>query len=62
MQHYELLAAGERRPLVGELAFYVRYRKAFFGARGGGQADDLPAMMAFMQALQGMIHDDAAED
>jgi cytochrome c peroxidase len=62
MQHYELLAAGERRPLVGELAFYVRYRKAFFGARGGGRAEDLPAMMAFMQALQGTTHDDAAED
>ena len=40
MQHYELLAAGERRQLVGELAFYVRYRKAFFGAQGGGQAED----------------------
>lgn len=35
MNHYELLAAGERRPLVGKLAFYVRYRKAFFGTRGG---------------------------
>ena len=52
MQHYELLAAGERRPLVGELAFYVRYRKAFFGAQGGGQAEDIPAMLAFLQALQ----------
>ncbi len=57
MQHYELLAAGERRPLVGELAFYVRYRKAFFGAQGGGQAEDIPAMLAFMQALQGTKHD-----
>ena len=26
MHHYELLAAGERRPLVGKLAFYVRYK------------------------------------
>ncbi|WP_089936305.1 cytochrome-c peroxidase [Candidatus Entotheonella palauensis] len=62
MQHYELLAAGERRPLVGELAFYVRYRKAFFGAQGGGQAGDIPAMLAFMQALQGSTQDDAAQD
>lgn len=53
MQHYELLAAGERRPLVGELAFYVRYRKAFFGELGGSKAEDIPAMMAFMQALKG---------
>lgn len=58
MQHYELLAAGERRPLVGELAFYVRYRKAFFGAQGGGQAEDIPAMVAFMQALQGTANRD----
>ncbi len=57
MQHYELLAAGERQPLVGELAFYVRYRKAFFGVQGGGQAADIPAMLAFMQALQGTVHD-----
>lgn len=53
MQHYEELAAGERQPLVGELAFYVRYRKAFFGVRGGGQAKDIPAMLAFMHALKG---------
>ncbi len=53
MRHYELLAAGERRPLVGELAFYVRYRKAFFGEQGGGKAEDIPAMVAFMQALRG---------
>ena len=58
MQHYELLATGERRPLVGELAFYVRYRKALFGARGGGQAEDIPAMLAFMQALQGAARRD----
>lgn len=57
MQHYELLAAGERRPLVGDLAFYVRYRKAFFGVRGGGQAEDIPAMIAFMQALQDTSQD-----
>ena len=62
MQHYELLAAGERRPLVGELAFYVRYRKAFFGAQGGGQAEDIPAMVAFMQALQGTTHDHTVKD
>jgi cytochrome c peroxidase len=59
MQHYELLAAGERRPLVGELAFYVRYRKAFFGVKGGGRAEDIPAMIAFMHALQGTTHRDA---
>jgi len=62
MQHYELLAAGERQPLVGELAFYVRYRKAFFGARGGGQAEDISAMVAFMQALQGTPPPHAAKD
>lgn len=59
MQHYELLAAGERRPLVGELAFYVRYRKAFFGVKGGGRAEDIPAMIAFMHALHGTTHRDA---
>jgi cytochrome c peroxidase len=53
MQHYELLAAGERHALVGKLAFYVRYRKAFFGARGGGADDDVEAMLAFMHALTG---------
>ena len=53
MQHYEILAAGERRPLVGKLAFYVRYRKAHFGARGGGAADDVEVMVAFMHALTG---------
>ncbi len=58
MQHYELLAAGERRPAVGELAFYVRYRKAFFGAQGGGTAADIPAMVAFMHALKGTTTDD----
>jgi hypothetical protein len=52
MQHYELLAAGERQPLVGTLAFYVRYRKAFFGERGGGEAEDHAAMIAFMHALE----------
>ena len=52
MQHYELLAAGERQPLVGTLAFYVRYRKAFFGERGGGAAEDHAAMIAFMHALE----------
>ncbi len=57
MQHYELLAAGERRPLVGELAFYVRYRKAFFGEQGGGKAEDIPVMIAFMQALRGKVQD-----
>ena len=62
MQHYELLAAGERRPLVGELAFYVRYRKAFFGGQGGGTPEDLPAMIAFMYALQGTTHRDADRD
>jgi cytochrome c peroxidase len=51
MQHYELLAAGERHALVGKLAFYVRYRKAFFGLRGGGADDDIDAMLAFMHAL-----------
>jgi hypothetical protein len=56
------LAAGERRPLVGELAFYVRYRKAFFGARGGGQAEDISAMVAFMQALQGIPPPHATKD
>ncbi len=53
MQHYEVLAAGERQPLVGKLAFYVRYRKAFFGAEGGGSSDDATAMVAFMHALRG---------
>lgn len=56
MQHYEVLAAGERQPLVGRLAFYVRYGKAHFGARGGGAADDSAAMLAFMQALTGTQH------
>jgi cytochrome c peroxidase len=53
MQHYEVLAAGDRHPLVGRLAFYVRYGKAHFGVRGGGTADDIDAMLAFMQALTG---------
>jgi hypothetical protein len=53
MQHYELLAAGERPALVGKLAFYVRYRKAFFGTRGGGADNDIEAMLAFMHALTG---------
>jgi cytochrome c peroxidase len=53
MRHYERLAAGELQPLVGKLAFYVRYGKAYFGARGGGAADDVEVMVAFMQALTG---------
>ena len=53
MRHYERLAAGELQPLVGKLAFYVRYSKAHFGARGGGAADDVEVMVAFMQALTG---------
>jgi cytochrome c peroxidase len=53
MRHYERLAAGEQQPLVGRLAFYVRYGKAHFGARGGGVADDIEVMVAFMQALTG---------
>jgi hypothetical protein len=53
MRHYERLAAGELQPLVGKLAFYVRYGKAHFGARGGGAADDVEVMVAFMQALTG---------
>ena len=53
MRHYERLAAGELPPLVGKLAFYVRYSKAHFGARGGGAADDVEVMVAFMQALTG---------
>jgi cytochrome c peroxidase len=53
MHHYAQLAAGDIEPLVGKLAFYVRYRKAFFGARGGGTADDIAAMAAFMSALEG---------
>lgn len=53
MRHYELLAAGERQPLVGRLAFYVRYGKAHFGARGGGASEDSDLMFAFMQALTG---------
>jgi cytochrome c peroxidase len=52
LHHYELLAAGERQPLVGKLAFYVRYRKAFFGERGGGMAEDTAAIVAFMHALE----------
>ena len=52
MRHYERLAAGELPPLVGKLAFYVRYSKAHF-ARGGGAADDVEVMVAFMQALTG---------
>jgi cytochrome c peroxidase len=53
MRHYEFLAAGERQPLVGQLAFYVRYRKAHFGASGGGAADDVEVMVAFLHALTG---------
>ena len=53
MHHYEMLAAGERQPLVGKLAFYVRYRKAFLGKQGGGAAGDNAAMIAFMHALEG---------
>ena len=53
MRHYERLAAGELQPLAGKLAFYVRYGKAHFGARGGGAADDVEVMVAFMQALTG---------
>jgi hypothetical protein len=53
MRHYEHLAASERQPLVGKLAFYVRYGKAHFGARGGGAADDVEVMVAFLQALTG---------
>ena len=53
MRHYERLAAGERQPLVGKLAFYVRYGKAQFGARGGGAADDGEVMVTFLQALTG---------
>jgi cytochrome c peroxidase len=53
MQHYERLAAGERQPVVGKLAFYVRYGKAHFGARGGGVSDDIEVMVAFMHALTG---------
>jgi cytochrome c peroxidase len=53
MHHYESLAADERQPLLGKLAFYVRYGKARFGARGGGAADDSAVMVAFMQALTG---------
>jgi len=53
MQHYERLAAGERQPLAGNLAFYVRYGKAHLGARGGGAADDVEVMVAFMHALTG---------
>jgi hypothetical protein len=53
MQHYERLAAGEQQPLAGKLAFYVRYSKAHFGARGGGAADDVEVMVAFMHALTG---------
>jgi cytochrome c peroxidase len=57
MRHYEILAAGERRPLVGRLAFYVRYGKAHFGARGGGAADDIEVMVAFLHALTGTQRD-----
>jgi cytochrome c peroxidase len=53
MQHYAQLAAGERRAVVGTLAFYVRYRKAFFGPQGGGEPDDIEVMLAFMPALTG---------
>jgi cytochrome c peroxidase len=53
MGHYEHLAAGELQPLAGKLAFYVRYGKAHVGARGGGAADDVEAMVAFMHALTG---------
>jgi cytochrome c peroxidase len=53
MQHYERLAAGEWQSRVGKLAFYVRYGKAHFGARGGGAADDAEVMVAFLQALTG---------
>jgi len=53
MRHYERLATGERHPLAGKLAFYARYGKAHFGARGGGAADDVEVMVAFMHALTG---------
>jgi cytochrome c peroxidase len=53
MRHYEHLAAGELQPQVGKLAFYVRYGKAHFGARGSGAADDVETLVAFMQALTG---------
>jgi hypothetical protein len=53
MRHYERLAAGELQPQIGKLAFYVRYGKAHFGARGGGEADDVEVMVAFMLALTG---------
>ena len=51
LRHYEATASGDREPLVGELAFYVRYRKAHFGALGGGSARDIEAMRALMEAF-----------
>lgn len=51
MRHYETAASGDHEPVVGELAFYVRYRKAFFGPRGGGAADDIDAVVALMAAF-----------
>ena len=53
MRHYERLAAGELQPLTGKLAFYVRYGKAHFGARGGGAADHVEVTAAFMYVLTG---------
>jgi len=49
----QIALGGELQPLVGKLAFYVRYGKAHFGARGGGAADDVEVMVAFMHALTG---------
>ncbi|MGQ4807831.1 hypothetical protein NKDENANG_01192 [Candidatus Entotheonellaceae bacterium PAL068K] len=51
MRHYERLAAGEQHPLVGKLAFYVRYKTARFSADGDSAANDHDLMLAFMHAL-----------
>ncbi len=56
MRHYEATASGDHDPVVGELAFYVRYRKALFGPRGGGEAGDIEAMVALMGAFNAEPH------
>jgi cytochrome c peroxidase len=50
--HYEALAEGAITPVVGELDRYVRKDTMRFGA-GGGEAQDVRNMIAFLQALTG---------
>ena len=50
--HYEDLAKGAIRPVVGELDADVKAGTMLFGA-GGGEPDDVANMVAFMEALSG---------